>query len=99
VCDCPASEPPLSARITVEKTLATVPANSNHYNGRDCSRDIEGAILLSGGCTSVSNHSDAILLQSGFETDEARGWICEWQNPTSQPVDVEIIVKCLNPAL
>lgn len=95
-CDCPASEPPLSGRITNIDVTQEIAPNSRGGNGAACPAD---AVLLSGSCTTavINPIRNVTLEQSGFY-ESGNGWHCEFKNNENTPVTIKATARCLVPA-
>jgi hypothetical protein len=98
-CDCPASEPPLSGRITrATRQRAFTPMGYSNVIAT-CE---SGSIALSGGCFANSTDSKYVLNSSyPYSTApdaQPSGWSCDYYNGTASPVTSTAYVTCLKPA-
>jgi hypothetical protein len=96
-CACPAAEPPIAGRIMVVDQIQTIAANSRGGQSARCS---EGALRLSGSCTTatINPGRDVTLEQSGFyQASDLEAWNCEFKNNEAAPVTIKASVTCLLP--
>jgi hypothetical protein len=97
MCDCPAAEPPIAARIMETKLDDVIPANATHrIRGVTCP-GVPPAMALNGGCTADIPVNGSIVLEQSAP-GEGIGWLCSWSNPSNVDVPVHAIVRCLKPA-
>ena len=101
-CSCPASEPPLAGRlITVQDGPVTIQPGTVNGAGVGCPT---GSQLITGSCTNATLNptpGDLVLIRSGFVDDPPKlplGWVCDFKNNGTTPVDVKATVICLKPA-
>jgi hypothetical protein len=94
-CNCPASEPPLAARISIVKQQMTLAANSPGSATITCP---ENAILLTGSCFGVGAPVNADLRSAGIIETDPNSWACRWENDTATPQEMVALAKCLMPA-
>lgn len=95
-CDCPPSEPPLSARL-VRVTARKDGAPASRIGvAAACAL---GDTVVSGGCQSRSTDPSVVLRSSFAAAPEAPdAWFCDFYNGTASPVTFEAYVLCLKPA-
>lgn len=97
VCDCPASEPPLTGRLMVDSVIMTVGGNEEGSASVLCP---PGAIPISGSCKLDTPiflpRRDVILREAGFVYNSP-GWRCTVHNNESTMINYEIFVLCLKP--
>ena len=95
-CDCPASEPPIAARLVViEGVPRTIEAGAQGGAGAACPTGFQ---FLSGTCTNdpPTSIEDITLQQFGFDKGNF-GWLCDFKNNKTVPVSVKATVLCLKP--
>lgn len=96
-CDCPASEPPISGRITtIDSNLVTINPGAQGLAGITCN---PGMQFISGSCTgaNLTILDDIVLQQAGF--DKATGsWACAFKNNKVVAVQVKATALCLKPS-
>ena len=95
VCDCPAAEPPVPARIvTVRGTDAIVPANNDGSSSATCPA---GAKLLSGGCSINEPSAQDIVVRGFGKVPDQEAYACRWLNNHIEPQTVFAEATCLVP--
>ena len=104
VCDCPEAEPPLAGRIVVEEWPGSINVGHGYSSGAACNL-IEGVSppTLSGGCRIVDEtirKSGDVKLVESYKTNVGgqEGWICTYDNATTDTVEIMITLTCLLPA-
>ena len=95
VCDCPAAEPPIAARVVVVKNDVVIPATGT--NGSTAACVTPGSILLSGSCDLPANDQKVTISRAGFSMASNNEWTCEWTNNNVAPVNAQVLAKCLVP--
>ena len=96
VCDCPAAEAPVPARIATARGIDfTLSAGGGGGAVAPCPT---GAKLLSGGCFVDNGGVPAAveLYEFGKETDQEI-WNCRWRSQDAQPITVYAQATCLVP--
>jgi hypothetical protein len=91
-CDCPPAETPIAGRVMTVVNTQVIPANTRLGQGMLCP---DGSQLISGSCT-VEGDLEAILEQSGFDTNPI-GWECVYKNPNATPITIKVTGLCLVP--
>ncbi|MEZ4360429.1 MAG: hypothetical protein R3B48_09625 [Kofleriaceae bacterium] len=104
VCDCPAAEAPIPARIIEVQAIETLPPrtidNGRNGQGVGCPN---GSVLLTGGCTASEGQVPDIVIEQNSPTPQSpvnngNAWSCSWRNNSNEEVVVRVIARCLMPA-
>lgn len=96
-CDCPAAEPPISGRVVIVNSTASIAGGSSDSDSAVCP---QGAQLLSGSCTTpdINPLRDVTLQQSGFYLMTGPvSWRCHFKNNEATPVTIKTSAICLMP--